>query len=164
MSTRPGRQIDRGERLDDLVQQVLLGHARDLLIEREALHDLADVRREAVDVGVEVGRELIRVVEELGQVQPGQVVERPAGDPLQQAADDRLGLGLDLRVLREDLGLGRREQTVEAAQNRQRQNDLAVLVALVGPAQQVADAPDEVGELRMGISVHPESRGNRLCS
>ncbi len=43
-----GREIDRGECLDDLVEQVLLGHARDLLVEREPLHDVAHVRREAL--------------------------------------------------------------------------------------------------------------------
>lgn len=52
-----GGQIELRERLDDLVEQVLLGHARDLLIEREPLHDAADVRRELADVPVEVGRE-----------------------------------------------------------------------------------------------------------
>jgi hypothetical protein len=61
-------QVDRGELLDDLVEEVLLRHARDLLIEREPLHDLADIAREAVDVGVEVGRELVGVVEQPGQV------------------------------------------------------------------------------------------------
>ena len=55
-------EVDGGERLDDLVEQVLLGHARDLRVEGEPLHDLADVGREAVDVAVEVGRELVRVV------------------------------------------------------------------------------------------------------
>ena len=160
LSTRSGREVDRGELLDDLVQEVLLGHAGDLLIEREPLHDLADVARKAVDVGVEVGRELVGVVEELGQVQPRQVVEGAAGDLLEQTADDRLGLDLDARVRGEDLGLGRRQQAVETAQHRQGQDDLAVLVALVGPAQQVADAPDEVGELGVAIGAQWDSRSS----
>ena len=66
----------------------------------------------------------------------------------------RLRLGLDLRVLRQHLRLGRREQAVEAAQHRQRQDDLAVFVPLVRTAEQVADAPDEVGELGVGFGVH----------
>ena len=73
---REERSIRIAEGLDDLVEQVLLRHARDLLIEREALHDLADVLREPVDVGVEVRRELVRVVEQLRQVQLREVVER----------------------------------------------------------------------------------------
>ena len=32
--------------------------------------------------------------------------------------------------------------------------DLAVFVALVGAAQQIADAPDKIGQLAMGFSVH----------
>jgi hypothetical protein len=59
-------------------------------------------------------------------------------------------------MLGKHLGLGGRQQAVEAPQNRQRQNDLAVLVALVRPAKQVADAPDEVGELRVGVDRHFE--------
>ena len=66
------------ERLDDLVEQILLGHARDLLVEGEPLHDVADVLREAVDVAVEIRRELVRVVEKLGEIELGEVVEWPA--------------------------------------------------------------------------------------
>ena len=51
-------------------------------------------------------------------------------------------------------GLGRRQQAVEAAQHGERQDDLAVLVALVGAAEQIADAPDEAGELGMGFGGH----------
>ena len=56
-------------------------------------------------------------------------------------------------MLGKDPGLGRREEAVEAAQHRQRQDDLAVLVPLVWAAEQVADAPDEVGELGVGLGV-----------
>jgi hypothetical protein len=35
-----------------------------------------------------------------------------------------------------------------------RQDDLAILVPLVGAAEQVADAPDEVGDLEMSFSGH----------
>ena len=46
------------------------------------------------------------------------------------------------------------EHTVEAAQHRERQDHLAVLVALVGAARQVADAPDEVRQFTVRLSVH----------
>ena len=45
---RRARGRSAAERLDDLVEQVLLGHAGDLLVEREPLHDGAHVRREAL--------------------------------------------------------------------------------------------------------------------
>ena len=71
-----------------------------------------------------------------------------------KAPDDVLGLGLDGPVFFEHLRLGRREQAIEPPQHRQRQNDLAILVPLVRSAEQVADAPDEVGELGMGFRAH----------
>ena len=57
-------------------------------------------------------------------------------------------------MLCENLRFGRGEQAIEAAQHSQRQDNLAVLIALVRPSQQVADAPDEVGELGMGFGTH----------
>ena len=58
------RQIERGEFLDDFEEKILLRHPGDLLIEREAVHDLAHVLRKAIDVRVQVRRELIRIAEE----------------------------------------------------------------------------------------------------
>ena len=59
-----GREVDGGERLDDEVEQVFLGHPGDLRAEIEPLHDGADVGREAVDVAVEIGRELVGVIQQ----------------------------------------------------------------------------------------------------
>jgi hypothetical protein len=56
---------------------------------------------------------------------------------------------LSLRVLGQDLGLGRREHTVEPAQHRHRQHNSLVLRRPVGPAQQVGDLPDQVREVIM---------------
>ena len=58
------REVGASEALDDLVQQVPLVHARDMLVETEALHDLEDVVREVADVAPEVQRKLVRVVEQ----------------------------------------------------------------------------------------------------
>ena len=145
------REVDSGEALHHLVEQVLLLHAGDLPVEGEALHDLAHVGRESVDVGVQIGGDLVRVVQQLRQVELREVVERALGDLPQQAPYDGLRLRPDLRVLREHPRLGGGEQAIEASQHRQRQDDLAVLVALVRPAEQVADAPDEAGEPGVGF-------------
>ena len=59
---------------------------------------------------------------------------------------------LDVCVLGQYLGLGGRQQGIEATQNRQRENDLAVLVALVRTSKQVADTPNEVGQLGVVLS------------
>ena len=37
------REVDPGEALDDLIEQVSFVHARDMLVEPEALHDVKDV-------------------------------------------------------------------------------------------------------------------------
>ena len=66
-----------GEGLRDLEQQVPLVHARDVILEPEALHDLAHVGREGVDVLAEVLRDLVRIVEQPREIEPGRVVERP---------------------------------------------------------------------------------------
>ena len=68
--------------------------------------------------------------------------------------DDVLRFGFDGGVLLRHGGLGRRENAVEPAQHRQRQDDLAILIPLVRPPEQVADAPDEGRELGMGFGVH----------
>jgi len=92
-----GREVDGGELLDDEVEQVLLGHVGDLLGEFESLDDRANVRRETVDVAVEVGRELVRIVEQavepaavggLGDGELGEVEERNAGNLRKAVADD----------------------------------------------------------------------------
>ena len=82
------REVDPGEALHHLVEQVLLLHAGDLPVEGETLHDLAHVGRESVDVGVQVGGDLVRVVQQLRQVELGEVVERALGD-LAQAGSAR---------------------------------------------------------------------------
>ena len=50
-------------------------------------------------------------------------------------------------VLGEDLGLGRREHAIESAQHGHGQHDALVLRRTIGPAQQIRDLPDQIGEL-----------------
>ena len=61
-----GREVHSREFLDHLIEQVLLRHAHDLLVEGESLHDLANVFRVVIDVGVEVRCKLVRVVQQFG--------------------------------------------------------------------------------------------------
>ncbi len=145
-------RIDEG--LDDLEEDVLLGHGGDLLAELEAVDDGLDVRREVVDVPVEVWRKLVGIVEEPRQIEPREIVELALRDRGELRADDRLGLRLDLFVLGEDRSLCRREDAVEPPQDGKRQDDLAVFVPFVGAAQEIADAPDEAGDLGVGFGRH----------
>jgi hypothetical protein len=77
----------------------------------------------------------------------GQVVEWSAGDAGKEAALYGLGLGLDGLEFLQNPILCRREQAVETAKDRERQNDFAVLIPFVGASEQIADAPDEIRQL-----------------
>ena len=68
--------------------------------------------------------------------------------------DDRIRPALYRLIFVEDPRFSWREQAIEAPQHGQRQDHLAVFVPLIGAAEQVADAPDEVGELGMGFRAH----------
>jgi hypothetical protein len=122
------RKVDPGESLDDLVKQVFLRHAGDLLVEREPFHDVADVLGKAVDVSIQIGRKLIGIVEQLGEVHLREVVERTLSDLLKKAADDALGLRLDRGVFLQHLRLRRREEAVKAPQHCEGKDNFAVLV------------------------------------
>ncbi len=86
---RLGAEVDRGgeELLDQRAERVGLGEARDLVPELELLEDVLDVRREAVEVGLEVGLELllVRARLQVAQRELRGVVERllrpPGGAP-----------------------------------------------------------------------------------
>ena len=54
--------------------------------------------------------------------------------------------------------LGRRKDAIEPPQDGERQDDLAILISLVGAAEQIANAPNEAGDLRVGF----RSRGCQL--
>lgn len=46
------------------------------------------------------------------------------------------------------------QQAIEAPQYGQRKNDFAVFVTFIRTAQQVADAPNKIGQLAVGFAVH----------
>ncbi len=146
-----GAEIDvgRGELLDQRAERVGLRQARDLVAELEVLEDVLHVRREAVEVGFEVGLELLlaRARPEVAQREPGGVVERLAGG-LAQGSVLVGDAGLVERGLHvEHVLLGGLEHGVETAQHGHGQDDVAILAAHVQVAQDiVGDAPDEVGD------------------
>ena len=77
--------------------------------------------------------------------------------------DDVLRLGFDGGVLLRHGGLGRRENAVEPAQHRQRQDDLAILVSLAGATEQIADASDEAGDGGMSSADMVQRTGGNGC-
>ena len=123
---------------DDQVQPVGLVELGDLLLEAEVLDDLAGPGGETLDVVGQVGGDVVGVALELLEGEAAGVVERHAGD----AVEDRLEV-LDLAVLEtpelgQHLVLGRLQHTVQPPQDRQRQHDILVLVRSYGPRSRSA--------------------------
>lgn len=134
-------QVDVGEFLGHQVEQVGLGQALDLGVEVEALEDVARRGRERLDVGVEVLADVILVAQQAGQIQLGRVVEALPGLAQQEMLVPRhVLLG---GVFGQHGGLGTFQHAVQAAQNREGQDDAAVFGLLVVAAQQVGHRPDE---------------------
>ncbi len=145
MSADPFRvQVDVGELLDDEEQAVLLVEFGDQGGESVAVEDVADVRGETFDVVEQVVDEAGRVGGELAEVPDGGVEERQP--ELRLEHDERVDAeALGILVFGDHLALGGGEDRVEAAQDRERQDDVAVLVGLVRAAKQVRDVPDQAG-------------------
>jgi hypothetical protein len=84
------------------------------------------------------------VTDQGGEAPTGGVVERQLEFGLQHHVGIDFGRG-DLLVLGEHLILGRLQDAVQAAQDRERQDHVPVLVGLIRPPQQIGDLPDQVG-------------------
>ena len=146
-----GAEVDvrREELLDERAEGVGLGEARDLVAELEALQDVLDVGREAVEVGFEVGSELLLAGAglEVAQGELRGVVEVLAG-----GLAERLVLVDDARLVESGLHvehglLGGLEHGVEPPQHGHGEDDIPVFAADVEVAQDVVgDAPDEVDD------------------
>lgn len=138
-----GVQVDVGELLDHEQQPVVLGHRADLVLELELLEHV-DIRREARDEVHEVRSESVGILHELCEGPATRVEEAEPG----LFADEGVPAP-SLRVLGHD-ALDRLmralEHAVETAQDRHRQDDVAVLMRLIYATQLIGDLPQEVAE------------------
>ena len=139
------------------------------MTELEVVDDLLHVRREAIEVRLEVlpQARLVRSATQVFQGETRRVVE-----VLPRGAAQRTVLVRDTRTVERLLHLdhrvaGRLEHAVEAAQHRERQNHVAILAAHVEIAQHIiGDAPDQrndpgVVDLTTGHGVLLADRGPR---
>ena len=120
-----------------------------LVAELEVVEDVLDVGREAVEVGLEVGGQLLAVGPrpQVAQGEPGGVVEGLAGGLPQGRALFHHAGGVEGGLHVKDGLLAVFQHGVEAAQHGHRQDDVAVFAAHVEIAQDVVgDAPDVVGD------------------
>ena len=148
-----GGEIDLigGESLDHVEEEVFFVHLGDLHPEVEAFEDVPHVGGEGVYVAREVLGELIGVVEQFFEREGRCVVERNARDLVQLGRHNHLGFARQFFELGQNLVLCGLQHGVEPAEHGQRQNDLAVLVALIRPSEKVADAPDEIRDIFMRL-------------
>ena len=142
-------QVDVLEALEHLEQQPRLVELADRVVEVELLQHLAHVRAEAGDVVAQVRRQMRRVGEELVEVVAGGVVEREARDPAELRVEVLELLAPKLGLFRQHLLLRAGQHAVQAAQDGERQDDVLVLAALEGIADEVRDAPEEADDLAM---------------
>ena len=157
-----GVQIQLGKLLDDSKETVMLVHLVYLLLEiktsRIAHDDFLHIRRECVQVTLEVGSDVLGIIQQLCQVKFAGIVEL---EP-RNLAHGLVGVILVLLELLDNLILGCSQRTLKSADNHHRDNHVFVLVALVRPTKGICDTPDEVhfgGNIYWGIVI---SRINNL--
>jgi hypothetical protein len=137
------------ELLDQRAERVRFREPRNLVPELEVVEDVLNVWREAVQIRLEIGLELLLAGAslEVAQRELRRVVERLAG-----GLTKRLVLVRDPGLVEghlhvENRLLGRFEDGIEATKHRHRQDDVAVLPANVQVSEDiVCNAPDEIGD------------------
>ena len=153
------REVDVGveELVDQRADGIGLRQRLELVAELEVVEDVLDVGREAVEVVLEVGEQLLLAAArlEVAQRELRGVVEGLARSVAEGGAllgDARLVehlLGLEHLLLR------RLQHRIHASDDAHRQDDVGVLAALEEVAQDVVgDAPDEGDDLVVGGLVH----------
>ena len=150
-------QVDVLEALQHLEQEPRLIEFADRVVEVKLLQHLAHVLTEPRDVVPQVGGEMRRVGEELVEVVARGVVEREPRDLPQLWVEVLELLALQLGLLGQHLLLGAGQHAVETAQDGERQDDVLVMAAPEGVADQVGDAPEEADDLAMVHAVRSRS-------
>lgn len=150
-------KVDPGELLGDLVEEAVLREALDLGGEIEPLENVPHRGRERLIVGEQVLADMVLIAHELAHIEGGRVVETLPG----LAQEERVGIEPRLRLVGE-LGehgrLGGLQNAVEAPEDGEREDDLAVFGLFVVAAQEVRHGPDKG---RKGLMVHADSPANK---
>ena len=137
-------QIQFGECLYHGKQTVVLIHLVDLLVEIQALlrrqDDFLNIRRESLDITLEVGCKMIRIIHKLRQIILTGVIKLEPGNTVHSFCRE-----IRIRfVLIDNLLLCRLQSTLKTADDRHRDDDILILIALIRSTQLVGDRPDEV--------------------
>lgn len=149
--------------LDDLVEEVGVVELADELGKVEILEDLASILRESRDVGLQV--RLDARLSQRREIHLGRVEERqPAGSAKEELVLSFLEKLLLFQPFRlgQNLGFGRREHALKPAQQREREDDAAILALLEVATEEVGQRPNVSGEIvgRLGhATARSEERG-----
>ena len=149
---RPRTEVDRTvqELFDQKTENIIVYQPRNLVAEPEFFQNLLHIGREPVEVGFEVGAQLLLLPDgaKVTQSERGCVVEGlPRSLPQRPVlvGDARL---VQLRLHALHRLLGRFQHRVQAAHDGHGQNDIAVLAAHIVVAQHVVgNAPDKIADV-----------------
>ena len=140
-----GRQIGFGKALHHQIQAVFLGQLVQRGGKAELVEDVAHVLREAIEQGVQVVAHVVRGLGDAGQGELGGVEKRVAADGREHLVQVVI-LGADGLMARSHRITRGLQHAIEAAQDGEGQDDLAVFVFFVRTAQQLGVLPDQVGK------------------
>lgn len=140
-----GVQIDVGELLDDQQKQVAVFEFFDAVFDFVLSEDVPHVFGEGVQVGEQIFAQVFGVADQGGQVVAAGVVEGVLvpGAGFEQDWADGQAFGFSFSDDFQDFWLGVCQDCVEAAQDGEGQDEVAVLVGFEVASEQVGDAPDE---------------------
>ena len=130
-----GVQIQVGKCLHHAEQTAVLIHLVDMAEHFKSIEDFLHFGGEALNIHFEIGFNVVRLVAQFFQRVGRGVIELISGNAVHCL-------------------FGRLQGTLQAAQNRHRNNDIAVLIRHIGTAQFVGDAPDKVyfrGDINRGF-------------
>ena len=167
IAARPGAEVDipADKLLDDRAENIGLDHGCDLVAKLELLQNLLDVGGEAVEIRFKVRLELLacRAAGQIAQAKGRRIAEGLPGGVAQRAP-----LVGDTRAVQhffhiQNLLLGILQHSVQAADDRHGQNNIAVLPAHIHiPQAIVSDAPDEIGNGIEQMGIH--SMSSSVCN
>ena len=150
-----GAQVDRGEALHHLVEEVGVTQLLDEVLEVEVLEDFAGILAEGLHIAHQIVAGL--GIRELGQGQRRGIEELLIGGPQQQLLAHGVGLVLVGLGGLKHLGLGGLQHALQSAQQGKGQDHPAVLGLLEITTQEVCDRPDKGGGLGMVFGIHGDS-------
>ena len=153
------RKVDVGvEKLvDQRADRIGLGEGGELVAEFEIVENVLDVRREAIEVILEIGEQLLLAA---ARFQVAQRELRGVVEGLPRRLAERGTLLGDARLVQHLLGvkhglLGGLQHRVHAPDDAHRQDDIGVFAALEEVAQDiVGDAPDERNDFVVRCLIH----------